>query len=81
MEHHLIENNKTHFVQAEGTIPTIERLTFILGNGTNQTLNDILEEIYKIPTYLPHLIKRYLTNMKRDKNITQNDNPIIPLKK
>ena len=72
MEHHLIENNKIHFAQAEGTSPTTEPLISILGDGTNQTYNDILKGTYEIPTHLPHLVKRYLTNMKRDNNIRQN---------
>ena len=73
MEYHLIENNKIHFAQAERKIPTIEPLTSIPCNGTNQTCNNILERNYKIPTHLPHLVKRYLTNIKIDNNITQNE--------
>ena len=69
MEHQLIKNNKIHFAQAEGTSPTTEQLTSILGDGTNQTCNDILEGNYEIPTHLPHLVKRYLMNMKRENNI------------
>ena len=71
MEHHLIENNKIPFAQAKGTIPTTDPIKTILGNGTNQTCNDILEGTYKIPTHLPHLVKKYLMNMKRDNNIKQ----------
>ena len=41
MEHHLIENNKIHFVQAEETSPTVEPLATLLGDGTNQTCKKI----------------------------------------
>ena len=79
MEYHLIENNKTHFVQAEGTSSTTEPLKTILGDGTNQTFNDILDGTYKIPTHLPHLLEKYLMDMKRDNNIKQNEHPLIPI--
>ena len=42
MEDHLIENNKIHSTQAEGTSPTVEPLITILGQGTNQTYYDMI---------------------------------------
>ena len=65
----LIENNKRHFDQAEGTSPIIAPLADILGGRMSKSCDKILNSTYDIPMTLPHLVKKYLRNMKRNNNI------------
>ena len=41
MEDSIIENNKKHFAQVEGTMPTVPPMSEIIGNGHNKAYNAI----------------------------------------
>ena len=81
MKKMLIENNKKHFLKAEGVSPTISLLANIMGSGISECCNKVLDGTYEIMTTLPHLVQKYLKNMKRDNIISQEQNPTIPLRK
>ena len=55
--------------QAEGTSSTIISLENILGDGMSETCNKILYDTYNIPITLPHIIQKYIRNMKQYNNI------------
>ena len=70
---------KKHFAQAEGTSPIITPLWKIMRDRMSGFCDQILDDTYNIPTTLPHIVQKYLKNMKRDNNIPQEHNPTIPL--